>query len=244
MNNNLKVIDNTYPPPMFRNIPTKIVVSTFAFLAILNLSACTTTGTKQRVLEEPMTADLEAQVLKETGISGAVIGAIGGALVGGLATMAAARAAGASSEEALIMGAIGAVAGGTAGGMGGYQHGKKQGEKVVAEAMTRDQVAKYLQGAKAYNEQLAQNNARLQSAVQGARQLEKPSLRKARLAQIDKAARTELKSVDKRLAQREQAIDRLNFGSKSDEAAYNQRLVELKAQRTTLVNTINSLSDS
>lgn len=229
---------------MFQSNLIKFVVSTFTLFAILNLSACTTTGTKQRVLEEPMSADLEAQVLKETGVSGAVIGAIGGALVGGLATMAAAKAAGASAEEALIMGAIGAVAGGTAGGMGGYQHGKKQGEKVVAQAMTRDQVAKYLQGAKAYNEQLAQNNARLQTAVKDARQLEKPSVRKARLAQIDKAARTELKDVDKRLAQREKAVDNLNWGNKSDEATYKMRVTELKAQRTTLVNTINSLNEA
>lgn len=222
----------------------KTPVAIITALALLNLGACTTTGTKQRVLAEPMTADLEAQVLKETGISGAVIGAIGGALVGGLATMAAARAAGASSQEALILGAIGAVAGGTAGGMGGYQHGKKQGEKVVAQAISRDQVAKYVQGAKAYNDHLAQSNAMLKTQLNSARQIEKPSVRKARLAQIDKAARTELKAVDKRLAQREKAVDNLNWGSKSDEAVYKQRLNELKAQRTTLVNTINSLNEA
>lgn len=227
---------------MFLQKHIRCAVSTITLLAMLNLSACTTTGTKERVLGEPMTADLEAQVLKETGISGAVIGAVAGAVVGGLAMMGAAAAAGASAEEALIMGAVGALAGGTAGGMGGYQHGKAQGQKVVAEAMTRDQVAKYLQGAKAYNDQLAQNNARLQSAVNGARQLEKPSLRKKRLALIDKAARTELKEVDKRLTQREKALDNLNFGNKSDEAVYKQRLNELKAQRTALVNTINSIS--
>jgi outer membrane lipoprotein SlyB len=229
---------------MFSRDFLKSVVSTITLLALLNLSACTTTGTKERVLAEPMNADLEAQVLKETGTSGAVIGAIGGALVGGLATMAAARAAGASAEEALIMGAIGAVAGGTAGGMGGYQHGKKQGEKVVAQAITRDQVAKYLQGAKDYNDRLAQSNAMLKTQLNSARQIEKPNVRKARLAQIDKAARTELKDVDKRLAQREKAVDNLNWGNKSDEATYKKRVTELKAQRTTLVNTINSLNEA
>ena len=59
------------------------------------------TAAEQLVLAEPMSADLEAKVLKETGISGAAIGAVGGALVGGLATMGAARAAGASAEEIL-----------------------------------------------------------------------------------------------------------------------------------------------
>lgn len=229
---------------MFKFQPHKCISAIITCIALLNFTACTTTGTKERVLAEPMSADLEAQVLKETGVSGAAIGAIGGALVGGLATMAAARAAGASAEEALILGAIGAVAGGTAGGMGGYQEGKKRGQQVVAEAMTRDQVAKYLQGAKAYNERLAQSNALLKSEVNNARQIQKPAVRKARLAKIDKAARTELKDVDKRLAQREKAADNLNFGSKSDEAVYKKRLTELKAQRTVLVNTINSISEA
>ncbi len=227
---------------MFQSQLIKSPVAIITLLALLNLCACTTTGTKERVLAEPMSADLEAQVLKETGISGAVAGAVAGAVIGGLLMMGAAAASGASAEEALIMGAVGAVAGGTAGGMGGYQHGKKQGQKVVAQAMTRDQVAKYLQGAKAYNENLAKSNAILKASLESARQIEKPSARKGRLAQIDKAARTELKEVDKRLAQREKAVDNLNWGNKSDEAVYKQRLNDLKAQRTALVNTINSIS--
>lgn len=222
----------------------KTIVSTIAILALLNLNACTTTGTKERVLAEPMSADLEAQVMKETGISGAVIGAAAGAVLGGLATMGAAAVAGASAEEALIAGAIGAVVGGTAGGMGGYQEGKKKGQQVVAQAMTRDQVEKYLQGAKAYNVRLANANSALKSELGSIRQINEPSLRKARLSRLDKAARSELKDVDKRLAQREGALDNLNFGSKSDEVVYKQRLAELKTQRTVLVNTINSLNEA
>ena len=156
--------------------------------------------------------------------------------------MGAARAAGASAEEALILGAIGAVAGGTAGGMAGYQVGKKQGEKVVAQAMTRDQVAKYLQGAKAYNDHLAQVNTTLKTQLNSARQIEKPNIRKTRLAQIDKAARTELKDVDKRLALREKAVDNLNWGNKSDEAVYRQRAIQSKAQRAALVESTNQLN--
>ena len=227
---------------MFEANIIRPLVAIITLVALLNLSACTTTGTKQLVLAEPMSADLEAKVLKETGISGAAIGAVGGALVGGLATMGAARAAGASAEEALILGAIGAVAGGTAGGMAGYQVGKKQGEKVVAQAMTRDQVAKYLQGAKAYNDHLAQVNTTLKTQLNSARQIEKPNIRKTRLAQIDKAARTELKDVDKRLALREKAVDNLNWGNKSDEAVYRQRAIQLKAQRAALVESINQLN--
>jgi hypothetical protein len=229
---------------MFNQNLIKSTISAVTIVALLNLTACTTTGTKERVLAEPMSADLEAQVLKETGMSGAAIGAAAGAIVGGLAGLGAAAAAGASAEEALILGIAGAVVGGTAGGVGGYQEGKKRGQQVVAEAMTRDQVAKYLEGAKAYNQRLAQSNALLKSELNNARQIQKPSVRKARLAQIDKAARTELKDVDKRLAQREKAVGNLNFGSNSDEAVYKKRLTELKAQRTTLVNTINSLNEA
>ena len=108
--------------------------------------------------------------------------------------------------------------------------------------MTRDQVAKYLQGAKAYNDHLAQVNTTLKTQLNSARQIEKPNIRKVRLAQIDKAARTELKDVDKRLALREKAVDNLNWGNKSDEAVYRQRAIQLKAQRAALVESINQLN--
>jgi predicted nucleic acid-binding Zn-ribbon protein len=63
-----------------------------------------------------------------------------------------------------------------------------------------------------------------------------------RLAQTDKAARAEIKDIDKRLAKREKTIGDLNVGSNSDEAAYKRRLAELKAQRTALVESINHLN--
>lgn len=228
---------------MFKSSQSKIIVSGIAALSLLHLTACTTTGTRDRVLAEPMTADLEAQVLKETGISGAVLGALAGAVVVGGATMLAARAAGASAEEALIAGAIGALAGGTGGGMAGYSQGKKKGQEIVGEAMTRDQVAKYLQGAKDYNANLAKNNAAIRAGIQSARQIEKPNVRKAQLARLDKAARTELKDVEKREAQREKALENLNWDS-ADASAYRQRLAELKQQKVALINTINELNAS
>jgi hypothetical protein len=63
-----------------------------------------------------------------------------------------------------------------------------------------------------------------------------------RLVQIDKPARTELKSVDKRLDKREKAIGDLNVGSDSGEVVYERRLAESKAQRTALVETIDRLN--
>ena len=118
--------------------------------AMLLQTSCTTTGTAQRALSEPMTSDLEAQVMKETGISGAAIGALVGGLAAGGATFLAMTAAGAKAEEALVGAAIGGTVGAVGGGMAGYQQGKKEGQKLVAQAMTRDQVAQYIQGARAY----------------------------------------------------------------------------------------------
>jgi hypothetical protein len=219
----------------------KQIVSIITTLALLSYTSCTTTGTRDKILAEPMSADLEAQVLKETGISGAVTGAIvGGLAVGGLTALALA-ASGASMEEALVGGAVGAVAGATAGGMAGYQMGKKEGQKTVAQAMDRDQVAKYVQGARAYNDHLAKTNDMLASEVKSIRQLNDPRKQKSRLAQVERAAKTELKGVDARVDAREKAIKNLNW-PQSDKVAYQKELVTLKKQRDQLRQTLLDLN--
>ena len=80
-----------------------------------------------------------------------------------------------------------------------------------------------------------------QAATSGSALADKAS-EQVHLVQIDKAARAELKDVDKRLTRREKAVDNLNWGSKSDEAAYKERLSELKAQRAALVESIDRLN--
>jgi len=205
-------------------------------LAFVN--GCTTTATQQQVLSEPMTADLEAKVLKETGISGAAIGAVAGAVVGGLAMMGAAAASGASSEQALAMGLIGAVAGGTAGGIGGYQEGKKKGQQVVAQAMTRDQVRQLVQGAREYNVRLAKNNATLSTALQRA----KSTGDKKTLGTIRKEGTKELKILDQRLATREKALKQGKFPSGSEKTEYQAQLSKAKSERAQLVKIVNESS--
>ena len=143
-----------------------------AVLAVVGLflsPACTTTATQQQVLSEPMTSDLEAKVLKETGISGALIGALATGAATGALTFATLAATGASLEQAAVGAAIGGAAGAAAGGVAGYQQGKKQGQKMVAQAMTRDQVRQLVQGARDYNVRLAKNNATLKAALQRAK---------------------------------------------------------------------------
>jgi hypothetical protein len=207
--------------------------SAAAFLAagaLLFQTACTTTGTAQRALTEPMSADLEAQVLKETGISGAAIGALVGGLATGGATFLAMTAAGAKAEEALIGAAIGGAAGAIGGGMAGYQQGKKEGQKLVAQAMTRDQVAKYIEGARAYNKRLAQTNATLSAALQRA----KSQNDKKTLGLVKKEGAKELKDLDARIANREKAIAQAGWPTKADKAKYQSELNQAKAEKAKL----------
>ena len=219
----------------------KQIVSIITIIALLSYTSCTTIGTRNKMLTEPMSADLEAQVLKETGISGAVTGAIiGGLAVGGLTALALA-ASGASMQQALIGGGIAGVAGATGGGMAGYQMGKKEGQKTVAQAMDRDQVVKYVQGARAYNEHLAKTNYMLASEVKSIRQLNDPKIQKTRLAQVQQAANTELKGVDARVDSREKAIKNLNW-PESDKVAYQKELLTLKQQRDQLRKTLLELN--
>lgn len=81
-----------------------------------------------------------------------------------------------------------------------------------------------------------------QQAVASVSALANKTSEQVYLVQIDKAARTELKDVDKRLTRREKAVNNLNWGSKSDEAVYKERLTELKAQRAALVESIDRLN--
>lgn len=207
----------------------------FVASAMLLQTSCTTTATAQRALSEPMSSDLEAQVLKETGMSGAAIGALVGGLATGGATFLAMTASGAKPEEALVGAAIGGAAGAVGGGMVGYQKGKEQGQKLVAQAMTRDQVAKYLEGARAYNKHLEQNNSILKAALQRA----KSQNDKKTLGLVKKEGARELKELDSRIASREKAINQAAWPTKSDKAQYQAELAQAKAEKAKLVNIIN-----
>lgn len=206
----------------------------FATAAMLMQTSCTTTGTAQRALTEPMDSDLEAQVLKETGISGAAIGALVGGLTTGGATFLAMTAAGHNAQDALVGAAIGGAAGAVGGGMVGYQEGKKKGQKLVAQAMTRDQVAKYIQGARAYNKQLAQNNATLSAALQRAKANKDPKT----LALVKKEGARELKELNSRIANREKALARAGWPSKSDKSQYQAELAKAKTEKARLAKLI------
>lgn len=217
--------------------------SAAAFLAagaLLFQTACTTTGTAQRALSEPMTSDLEAQVMKETGISGAAIGALVGGLTAGGATFLAMTAAGHNAQDALVGAAIGGAAGAVGGGVVGYQQGKKEGQKLVAQAMTRDQVAQYIQGARAYNKHLAKTNSTLSSALQRA----KSENDKKTLGLVKKEGAKELKDLNARIANREKAIAQAGWPTKSDKAQYQSELNQAKAEKAKLAKILNQANET
>ena len=217
----------------------KKVTASLAIASLFLNASCTTTGTQARVLSEPMSADLEAQVMKETGISGALVGAlVGGVATGGL-TYLAMVSSGASSEQALTGAAIAGTAGAVGGGVAGYQKGKKDGQKLVATAMTRDQVAKFIEGARVYNKHLAQTNSTLRTALQRA----KTSKDKSTLALVKKESGNELKDLDKRIANRQQAINKAGWPTKSDKSKYASELAAAKAQRATLAKIVSEAND-
>jgi hypothetical protein len=207
-------------------------------LCLAFVNGCTTTATQQQVLSEPMTSDLEAKVLKETGISGALLGALAAGAATGALTFATMAASGASLEQAAIGAAIGGAAGAAAGGVAGYQMGKKKGQEVVAQAMTRDQVRQLVQGAREYNVRLANNNATLRTALQRA----KTTGDKKTLGSIRKEGTKELKFLDQRLANREKALKQGKFPSGSEKTQYQAQLTKAKSERAQLVKIVNESS--
>ena len=183
-----------------------------------------------------MTSDLEAKVLKETGISGALIGALATGAATGALTFATLAATGASLEQAAVGAAIGGAAGAAAGGVAGYQQGKKQGQKMVAQAMTRDQVRQLVQGARDYNVRLAKNNATLKAALQRA----KTTGDKKTIGTIRKEGTKELKVLDQRLANREKALKQGKFPAGSGKVEYQAQLSKAKSERAQLVTIVNA----
>lgn len=207
----------------------------FPLLALaIALAGCTTVETQKIVLAEPMSEDLEARVLRETGLSGAAIGGLGGALVGFGSAFVIATVAGASPTQAALIGTAGAVAGGVAGGVGGYYQGKKQGQKIVSSAMSRDNLQKLLNGAKAYNARLSKVNAQLKEELAELK-AEAPSPQRAKTnALVSRLAIKEINEANKRIAQREKALNNPAWDN-SQKQQYKQELTRLVGERDTLV---------
>lgn len=214
------------------------VTSLALTLSIIGLSACTTIGTQKRVLTEPMTSDLEAQVLRETGISGAATGAVTGAALAGGSAFGISMLSGASTQQAATNAAVAGTAGGVAGGVVGYQEGKKKGQAMVGQAISRDQAQRLLKGAKSYNMHLSNVNSSLRKALKNATAATDEASRKATIQQIASEANAELTVADKRLDERKKAIQR-EWASASDKNQFAAETKSLTAYRNELVQIVS-----
>jgi hypothetical protein len=190
-----------------------------------------------------MNSDLEAQVLRETGISGAATGALTGAALAGGSALAMSLLTGASTEQAVTNAAVAGTAGGIVGGMAGYQEGKKKGQAIVSQAISRDVAQKLVQGAKSYNRHLASVNSSLQTALKNAASNVDLAARKVELQQIGSEANAELTVADKRLNERKKAIQR-EWASASDKKQFEVENKRLTNYRNDLVQIVSQSKQS
>lgn len=222
-----------------------LTIISCSLIIVLNFlfAACTTTQTQKLVLSEPMNSDLEGRVMRETGISGAVVGGLaGGAGAGGLAFLTAV-ATGSSAENAGIDAAIAGGGGAVVGGVAGAEEGREKGEKIIAQAMSRDQIQSYIQGARAYNQRIAQDNESLKSQIQEISEEPNVSERKPQYYKLKVLTESEMKTVDNRIGDRQKALNDLDWQS-SDKSQYEAELSALKAERKQLQVTYAQLVES
>ena len=213
------------------NITTIVTIS-----GLLNIG-CTTNATQKRVLTEPMSSDLEAQVLRETGISGAATGALSGAALAGGSAFAVSLLSGASTEKAATNAAVAGAAGGVVGGVAGYGEGKRRGQAMVNQAISRDKAQELLKGARAYNTYLQDVNSKLKSALAKASAESDPKTKAALLKQVRSEGQAELKFADQRIGNRKKA-SQSNWESTSDKSQYNSEIEKLVTRRNLLAGLV------
>jgi len=204
-----------------------------ACITVVCMIGCTTLQTQKLVVSEPMTQDTEARVLRETGISGAIIGGLGAGLATFGATFLIATLAGADpAQAAIIAGGAGGVAA-IGGSAYGYNAGKKQGQKIVASAMRRDQLETLLAGAKAYNARLAKVNARLSKEMKKIHNQPYGPEKKRAYSQIAKVSVREISEASKRIEQRRKALQNPAWVD-TQKTQYRQELQILGTERNDL----------
>jgi hypothetical protein len=182
--------------------------------------------------------DWKKKVLRETGVSGALIGVAAGAATGAATGALLARSQGLDMKRGAIVGAIvGAAAGGTI----GYHRGKQQGEKVVAKAMSRDTINSLLRGAKAYNQGLVNYNRELTTKISAARKEADPNTQKKRYKSLEMEARGMLGDADSRVKERKKAANNPQWDS-NQRKQYANTISPLTTQRNALAKQVENLT--
>lgn len=189
-----------------------------------------TSGTGGAVTNGPMTADLEAQVLAETGLSGAAIGFAIGGITGALPGL---------TNGNFDLGQF--LSGGVAGAAVGGRIGKEQGEKVIAQAMSRDNSYRLLQGARAYNNGLREYNAGLRNKVAVAKKESDAKKREKNYDELLREASGQLEDANARVALRSNAGANQEWDA-TQRSQYRETIAPLVAQRDSLKRQVDTLA--
>ena len=216
----------------------RLVFPAMLCLASVLINSCTTQSTAYAVQTQPMNADLEKQVLKETGLSGMAIGAVTGVVTGAVIGGLMAKVTGGDVKTGAV---TGGVAGGLLGGYAGWQKGQAKGQEMVAKSMDRDHLTKLLAGAKAQNRYLASYNAGLREQIAKASKNPDPKERKAAYASLKNDGNKQLKETDDRIALRDKALKNPEWAA-NQKGAYRSEREDMVAKRNELVASINKAS--
>jgi hypothetical protein len=168
-----------------------------------SLMSCVSTKTAGVVQTQVMDPGLERKVLRETGLSGALLGVVTGAAIGIGAALLVGAITGQQPNTGQMVAA--GVMGATAGGIFGWHKGKEKGGKVLATAKDRDHLKQLALGARQYNAHIDNYNTNLRRDIASA----KSSKDQTRLLALSKAASAKLSQVDKTITVRQTSINNL-----------------------------------
>lgn len=120
----------------------------------------------------------------------------------------------------------------------GAQKGQQKGQRLNQSAQQKQQLSELVSGARQYNSKLEQQNDNLRSRITTAKRAKD----KKQLAALRSEASSNLKNINSRLGQREQAVEKLG---KTDSAAsknYARTLPKLKQEKAELESAIRDIA--
>ncbi len=207
--------------------------------------SCVSTGTGKKIKNGQMNQDLEARVLRETGLSGGVIGGVLGGIGGfglGVLVIALDQAAGGHMSDqqrtGLLIGTTTLGAG--LGAKYGVQKGRQQGQKLTQAAQQKKSLSELVSGARQYNSKLEQQNDNLRSRIATAKRAKD----KKQLAVLKGEASSNLKEVNSRLGERQHAVGKLGKTDPAASSNYARTMPKLQQEKTKLESSIRDIAST
>jgi len=209
---------------------------------MLMLSSCVTRPLGYKAINQPMTVDLEQQVLKQTKFSGVTIGIILDGSAGYALGLVDAEIKGFRGDEA-HQHALKVAAMALAGGGIGWQLGGREGEKIVAAAMERDFLKQLNQGAVAYNQNAANFNTRLRNRMNEVKFMPDPNQKRKHYGAMLGESTKKARDLDQRISMRQAAVGNLGWSS-SQKVTLDSELEDLVRYRDSLERTNQELKEA